>query len=131
MFTSDGAFSGFSIDDKDAALHFYRDQLGIEVSENSMGFLTLQLASGATVLAYVKPDHEPATFTILNFEVDNVEAAVDDLNVRGVVTTIYNGSGAPVDAKGIMRGRGPDIAWFTDPAGNVLSVLAAFSDSSS
>ena len=124
MFTSTGAFSGFSIDDKDAALHFYRDLLGLDVSENDMGFLNLHLGSGATVLAYVKPDHSPASFTILNFPVDDVEAAVDDLNARGVVTTIYNGTGAPVDDKGIMRGNGPDIAWFTDPAGNVLSVLA-------
>ena len=124
MFTSTGAFSGFSIDDKDAALHFYRDVLGLDVVENDMGFLNLRVASGATVLAYVKPDHSPASFTILNFPVDDVESAVDDLNARGVVTTIYNGTGAPVDDKGIMRGNGPDIAWFTDPAGNVLSVLA-------
>ncbi len=125
MFTTTGAFSGFSIDDKDAALHFYRDVLGLEVAENEMGFLTLTFASGATVLAYVKPDHSPASFTIMNFPVTDVESAVDDLNSRGVVTTIYNGRGAPVDDKGIMRGRGPDIAWFLDPAGNVLSVLAA------
>ena len=125
MFSSSGAFSGFSIDDLSAAKQFYGDVLGLRVSENDMGFLNLHLESGATVLAYVKPGHEPATFTILNFEVDDVEAAVDDLNARGVVTTIYNGTGAPVDEKGIMRGNGPDIAWFTDPAGNVLSVLAA------
>jgi catechol 2,3-dioxygenase-like lactoylglutathione lyase family enzyme len=124
MFTSDGAFSGFSIDDKDAALHFYRDILGLEVTENAMGFIELHLASGARVLAYVKPNHESASFTILNFAVEDVEAAVDDLNARGVITTIYNGADSPADAKGITRGRGPDIAWFRDPAGNVLSVLA-------
>jgi len=73
------------------------------------------------VLAYVKPDHEPASFTIMNFEVDDVESAVDDLNARGVVTKIYDN--IPDDDKGIMRGNGPDIAWFKDPAGNVLSVL--------
>ncbi|CAN5156609.1 hypothetical protein BH11ACT2_BH11ACT2_12650 [soil metagenome] len=124
MFTTARAFSGFSIDDKGAALRFYRDVLGLTVTENSMGFLELRLASGATILAYVKPDHVPATYTVLNFEVDDVESAVDDLNSRGVVTTIYSGPGSPTDEKGIMRGRGPDIAWFTDPAGNVLSVLA-------
>jgi catechol 2,3-dioxygenase-like lactoylglutathione lyase family enzyme len=126
MFTTTGAFSGFSINDLEAARHFYGDVLGLDVTVNEMGFLNLHLASGATVLAYVKGEaHSPATFTILNFEVSDVESAVDDLNSRGVVTTIYNDSGAPVDAKGIMRGRGPDIAWFTDPAGNVISVIAA------
>ena len=125
MFTTTGAFSGFSIDDLEKARHFYGDVLGLEVTVNEMGFLNLHLASGATVLAYVKGEaHSPASFTILNFEVDDVESAVDDLNARGVVTTIYNDSGAPVDSKGIMRGNGPDIAWFTDPAGNVISVLA-------
>jgi predicted enzyme related to lactoylglutathione lyase len=121
MFTTSGAFSGFSIDDSAAAKEFYGTTLGLEVTENDLGFLTLHLESGATVLAYVKPDHEPASFTILNFEVDDVESAVDDLNARGVDTKIYEGTG---DEKGIVRGRGPDIAWFRDPAGNVLSVLA-------
>jgi predicted enzyme related to lactoylglutathione lyase len=123
MFTNDGAFSGFSIDDSSAAKHFYGDLLGLDVTENAMGFLELHLASGATVLAYVKPNHEPATFTILNFEVDDVESAVDDLASRGVTMTIY--PGMPLDGKGIMRGNGPDIAWFTDPAANVLSVIGA------
>ena len=123
MFTPNGAFSGFSIDDLDAAKKFYGETLGLTVNENAMGFLNLELASGATVLAYVKPNHEPASFTILNFEVDDVESAVDDLNARGVVTTIYDDM--PGDEKGIMRGNGPDIAWFKDPAGNVLSVLKA------
>jgi len=121
MFTPNGAFSGFSINDLDAAKKFYGETLGLAVRENAMGFLNLELASGATVLAYVKPDHEPASFTIMNFEVDDVESAVDDLNARGVVTKIYDG--IPDDDKGIMRGNGPDIAWFKDPAGNVLSVL--------
>jgi predicted enzyme related to lactoylglutathione lyase len=125
MFTSDGAFSGFSIDDKDAALRFYRDVLGVIVTENAMGFLTLHLASGANVLVYTKPNHEPASYTVLNFEVDDVDSAVDELNRRGIVTTIYNSPDLPTDAKGILRGNGPDIAWFTDPAGNVLSVIAA------
>lgn len=89
-----------------------------------MGFLELHLDSGARILVYSKPNHEPASFTILNFEVDDVESAVDELNTRGIVTDIY-GSAMPADAKGIVRGNGPDIAWFRDPAGNVLSVLSA------
>jgi len=125
MFTPDNAFSGFSIDDLDAAKHFYGEQLGLEVEENSMGFLNLHLSSGATILAYTKPNHVPAEFTILNFEVDDVEAAVDDLNSRGVVTKIYSNPDFNTDAKGISRGQGPDICWFKDPAGNVLSVLKA------
>jgi len=125
MFTPDNAFSGFSIDDLDAAKHFYGEQLGLEVEENSMGFLNLRLKNGATILAYTKPNHVPAEFTILNFEVDDVEAAVDDLNARGVVTKIYSDPDLNTDAKGIARGQGPDICWFKDPAGNVLSVLKA------
>jgi predicted enzyme related to lactoylglutathione lyase len=123
MFTTDNAFSGFSIDDLAAAKHFYGEVLGIEVTENSMGFLNLHLKSGAMILAYTKPNHTPASYTILNFEVDDVEAAVDDLNARGVVTKIYTDPDYGTDAKGISRGRGPDIAWFLDPAGNTLSVL--------
>jgi len=122
MFSAAHAFSGFSIDDLEAAKTFYGETLGLEVTENAMGFLELHLASGAMVLAYVKPDHVPATFTILNFPVDDVESAVDDLNSRGVVTKIY-GDDSGTDDKGISRGRGPDIAWFRDPAGNVISVL--------
>lgn len=123
MFDTTRTFGGFSVDDIDAAEGFYRDVLGLEVSSNEMGILTLHLDSGATVIAYPKGDHRPASFTILNFGVDDVEAAVDALNARGVVTTIYSDE-MPVDHKGIMRGNGPDIAWFRDPAGNVLSVLA-------
>lgn len=123
MFTPDNAFSGFSIDDLDAAEDFYGTKLGLEVSVNAMGFLEIQLASGARILAYTKPNRTPASFTILNFEVDDVEAAVDDLNARGVVTKIYTDPDYGTDAKGIARGQGPDIAWFLDPAGNVLSVL--------
>ena len=121
MFTPTGAFSGFSIDDAAAAKKFYGETLGLAVTENDMGFLELNLDSGAIVLAYVKPDHEPASFTILNFEVDDVDSAVDDLNSRGVKTDIYPGVG---DARGVVKGNGPDIAWFRDPAGNVLSVLS-------
>lgn len=124
MFTTDHAFSGFSVDDLDAAEHFYRDVLRLATHRNDMGMLVLELASGGTVLVYPKPDHEPATYTVLDFPVADIDAAVDDLNARGVVTTIYNDDGAmPVDEKGIMRGNGPDIAWFTDPAGNVIAVI--------
>jgi catechol 2,3-dioxygenase-like lactoylglutathione lyase family enzyme len=123
MFTADHAFSGFSVDDVDAARTFYRDALGLDVTDNAMGFLELHLPTGADILIYTKPNHQPATFTILNFPVADVEAAVDELNARGVVTKIYTDPDFGTDAKGISRGQGPDIAWFTDPAGNVLSVL--------
>jgi len=124
MFTPDRAFSGFSVDDTEAARRFYGDVLGLEVGLNEMGFLEIGLGSGARVLAYEKPNHEPASFTILNFPVADVEAAVDDLNSRGVVTKIYTDPDFGTDERGILRGGGgPDIAWFTDPAGNVLSVL--------
>jgi len=123
MFSTDRAFSGFSVNDIDAAKRFYGETLGLEVEENEMGFIDITLPSGARVLAYGKPDHTPASFTILNFPVDDVEAAVDDLNARGVTTKIYTDPDFGTDAKGIARGMGPDIAWFTDPAGNVISVL--------
>jgi catechol 2,3-dioxygenase-like lactoylglutathione lyase family enzyme len=125
MFTTTGAFSGFSVDDIDAARTFYGETLGFTVITNEMGFLELQLPSGATVLIYAKPNHTPASFTILNFPADDVEAAVDDLNSRGVTTKIYPDDQLLSDSKGIMRGNGPDIAWFRDPAGNVLSVLSS------
>jgi predicted enzyme related to lactoylglutathione lyase len=123
MFSPSGAFSGFSINDLEAAKKFYGEVLGLTVTENEMGFIELGLANGARVLAYVKPNHEPASFTILNFPVDDVTAAVDDLIARGVTMEQYDGM--PQDDKGVMRGNGPDIAWFRDPAGNVLSVLDA------
>jgi catechol 2,3-dioxygenase-like lactoylglutathione lyase family enzyme len=125
MFTTTGAFSGFSVDDIDAARTFYGETLGLSVITNEMGFLELQLDSGAMILIYAKPNHTPASFTILNFPADDVEAAVDDLNARGVTTKIYSDDEMPSDSKGIMRDNGPDIAWFLDPAGNVLSVLSS------
>ncbi|WP_308493846.1 VOC family protein [Microbacterium terrisoli] len=126
-FTPDKAFSGFSVDDAAAAKAFYGDTLGLTVNENAMGFLELVLGDGARVLVYTKPDHGPASFTILNFPVDDIDAAVDELNARGVVTKIYQDPDFGTDEKGIARagGRGPDIAWFRDPAGNTLSVLQA------
>jgi len=120
-FTPAGAFSGFSIRDAAEAKAFYADTLGLTVTDNDMGFLELHLGSRATVLAYVKPDHEPASYTILNFPVADVDAAVDDLIGRGVSMQQYDGM--PQDDRGVMHGNGPDIAWFTDPSGNVLSVI--------
>lgn len=120
MFSDSNAFSGFAASDIEQAREFYAGTLGIEVTEEN-GMLTLHLAGGTSVLVYPKPDHTPAEFTVLNFPVDDVEAAVDVLMERGVAFEIYEGS--PQDEKGIMRGNGPDIAWFRDPAGNILSVL--------
>ena len=120
MFENTKAFSGFSTDDIPTAKQFYSETLGIEVSEDN-GLLVLHLAGDRNTLIYPKPDHEPATYTILNFEVDDVEQAVDELTARGVEFERYEGSGQ--DEKGIMRDQGPDIAWFKDPAGNILSVI--------
>ncbi|MGX1703609.1 VOC family protein [Microbacterium sp. NPDC055357] len=123
-FTTDGAFSGFSVDDIDAARSFYRDTLGLDVRDNEMGFLELRLGSGGSILVYAKPNHTPASFTILNFPVGDIESAVDALIAKGVQTKIYGDDEFPSDAKGIVRGEGgPPIAWFRDPAGNVLAVL--------
>jgi predicted enzyme related to lactoylglutathione lyase len=124
MFTSDRAFSSFAVKDLDEAKAFYGDTLGIPVQEMGMGIIELALGSGARIMVYPKPDHEPAVFTILNFDVDDVEAAVDDLNARGIKTKIYDDADFPTDDKGISRDMGPAIAWFLDPSGNVLAVLS-------
>ena len=123
MLKDSKAFSGFSVDDIQKAKEFYGQTLGLEVSEEPMGLLGLHLAGGATVLIYPKPNHAPATFTILNFPVDNVDKAVDQLTKRGVRFERYNEPDLKTDDKGVMRGNGPTIAWFKDPAGNILSVL--------
>jgi catechol 2,3-dioxygenase-like lactoylglutathione lyase family enzyme len=116
------AFSGFAVPDVAAAKAFYGDTLGIKVSEEEMGLLNLQLGEGREIIVYPKPDHTPATYTILNFPVDDIDAAVDELAGKGVQFLKYEGFDQ--DDKGIARGlEGPQIAWFTDPAGNVLSVL--------
>jgi catechol 2,3-dioxygenase-like lactoylglutathione lyase family enzyme len=120
MFKDSQAFSGFATDDLEGTRAFYADTLGLEVTEEH-GLLTLHLAGGTNVLIYPKPEHTPADFTVLNFPVDDVEAAVDALTERGVEFERYEG--APQDERGVMREGGPFIAWFTDPAGNVLSVL--------
>ena len=119
MLGNSEAFSGFSVDDIPAAKQFYSEVLGLEVTEDN-GMLTLHLAGNRPTLVYPKDEHAPASFTILNFPVDDVEAAVDELVSRGVEFEKYD---FVDDPKGIMRGHGPDIAWFKDPAGNVLSVL--------
>jgi catechol 2,3-dioxygenase-like lactoylglutathione lyase family enzyme len=116
------AFSSFAVRDIDVARAFYRDTLGVQVEDGDMGTLELGGAHGAKVLVYPKPDHEPATFTVLNFPVGDIDHAVDTLRARGVKFEQYTGE-LQTDAKGIMRGNGPDIAWFRDPSGNILSVL--------
>lgn len=122
------AFSGFAVRDTAEARRFYSEVLGLRVVLNGMGILELTLPGGALVIAYPKPDHVPAGYTILNFAVADIDAAVDELNSRGVVTKIYSDPDYGTDGKGIARGRaagrGPDIAWFRDPSGNVISVLA-------
>jgi catechol 2,3-dioxygenase-like lactoylglutathione lyase family enzyme len=126
MFENTNAFSGFAVDDLRRAREFYEGTLGIRVSEEPE-FLTLHLADGRDTLVYRKPDFTPATYTILNFIVDDVEMAVDELSARGVEFERYEGFDQ--DEKGIARSDdGPTIAWFTDPAGNILSVLETSED---
>ena len=123
MLTDSPAFSGFSVDDADRARQFYEETLGLRVTvmPEMGGLLRLHLGGGTEVLVYAKPDHVPATFTVLNFPVPDVEKAVDELGARGVRFEHYENP--PTDEKGIMRAGGPLIAWFTDPAGNVFSVV--------
>ena len=122
MLADSEAFSGFAVPDLAEARRFYADTLGLNVSgQDEDGALTLKLTGGRDVLVYVKPDHIPATYTILNFPVADVEATVDALTERGVRFEQYDG--IEQDDKGINRGQGPLIAWFRDPAGNILSVI--------
>jgi catechol 2,3-dioxygenase-like lactoylglutathione lyase family enzyme len=120
MFENSKAFSGFAVNDLEAAKTFYSETLGVKVTEQN-GLLTLHLAGGRDTLVYPKPDYTPATYTILNFPVDDVDAAVAELTRRGVTFERYEG--IEQDDKGVARGIGPAIAWFSDPAGNILSVL--------
>jgi catechol 2,3-dioxygenase-like lactoylglutathione lyase family enzyme len=120
MFGNTKAFSGFAVDDIQAAQKFYGETLGLNTSEQ-YGLLTLHLAGGRDTLVYPKADHVPATYTILNFQVDDIDAAVDELVGRGVQLERYEGMGQ--DEKGINRAGGPYIAWFKDPAGHILAVL--------
>ena len=124
MMQTQAAFSGFSVDDIDKAKTFYTQTLGLELESEEMG-LRLKLPGGGVVFVYPKSDHQPATFTILNFVVEDIDAAVDELSNVGVQFEHYDD--AYQDEKGIARGiaakQGPDIAWFKDPAGNILAVL--------
>jgi predicted enzyme related to lactoylglutathione lyase len=123
MFENTKAYSGFAVDDMAKAKQFYTETLGLRISEldPDQGLMTLHIAGGPNILVYQSPTHRPASFTILNFPVDDIEKAVDELTRRGVRFERYEGF--DTDEKGIFRGGGPLIAWFKDPAGNVLSVI--------
>ncbi len=126
MISMTGAFSGFSSDDTEVARRFYSEVIGLEVRDGGMGgLIELQLPGGNAVMVYPKDDHQPATYTVLNFAVADIDAAVDQLEAAGVAMLRYEGMDQ--DERGIARwaasGNGPDIAWFTDPAGNILAVL--------
>src|SRR4051812_272573 len=123
MFANTKATNGFAVDDIEAAKQFYGETLGLGVTvlSEEFGVTSIQLAGGRSTLVYAKPDFVPATYTVLNFEVDEIESAVDDLAARGVSFERYDGFDQ--DEKGIAHGPGPHIAWFKDPAGNVLAVL--------
>ena len=124
MLKDSQAFSGFSTNDIEKTRHFYEEILGVTVRDDSMGAIMLVLGSGGTVFIYPKEDHTPATYTVLNFPVNDIDAAFDSLSKKGVAFEHYEGM---TDEKGIARGLannyGPDIAWFKDPAGNILSIL--------
>jgi len=126
MFKNMKAVSSFSVNDLQKAKDFYKDTLGLEITEGTMGVLTLHISGGGEIFVYPKPNHVPATFTILNFPVPDIEKAVDDLMQLGITFEQYD-EPMKTDEKGILRGngQGPDIAWFKDPAGNILSVLQA------
>jgi catechol 2,3-dioxygenase-like lactoylglutathione lyase family enzyme len=126
VFKATAAFSGFSVSDLARARQFYSETLGLEVSGDGVG-ARIQLPGGGTVFIYPKADHQPAGFTILNLQVGDIDEAVDELTRRGVRFEHYDDGAVKTDEKGVLRGRaqnmGPDIAWFKDPAGNILSVL--------
>jgi len=125
MFSNSKAFSSFSVNDLPKAKEFYTGILGLKADEvhGMQGLLNLHISGDNSVMIYSKPNHTPASFTVLNFPVDDVEKAVDKLSSKGVSFEIYNEKDFKTDEKGIMRGNGPKIAWFKDPAGNILSVL--------
>jgi catechol 2,3-dioxygenase-like lactoylglutathione lyase family enzyme len=126
MFHYAKPFSGFSVSSLDQARKFYHDKLGLEVDDTPMGMLQLKIDDDTKVFVYEKPNHEPATFTILNFPVDDIEQAVDELSDKGIRFETYTEGDIRTNEKGIARpgnGAGPKIAWFKDPAGNILSVL--------
>lgn len=127
MFKNTEAFNSFSVDDIKKAKKFYGETLGLKVTDGAMDTLALHLTGSTRIMIYPKPNHEPATFTILNFPVEDIDAAIDTLKDKGVKFIHYDDDNLPQDEKGVLRGlsagMGPDIAWFEDPAGNVLSVL--------
>lgn len=126
MFEQTDAFSSFAVSSKADAIQFYGDVLGCDVEATAEG-IELHFPNGNTIFMYEKPAHEPASFTVLNFPVDDIEKAVNDLLVKGVSMHIYDDLPAEQDGLGILRGKaagmGPDIAWFSDPSGNILSVI--------
>jgi predicted enzyme related to lactoylglutathione lyase len=126
MVKATNAFSGFSVDDIDRAKDFYGRVLGLDASVGEMGVLDIKLGNGATVMAYPKQDHQPATYTMLNFVVDDIESAVDELSAAGVAFEKYDMPEIKTDSRGIARspgGEGPTMAWFKDPAGNILGLI--------
>ena len=127
MFKNTKAFSSFSVDNLEKAKQFYGQTLQLDVSDNSMGVLDLHMAGGGEIMIYPKPNHSPASFTVLNFRVDDIEKAVAGLGKLGVVFEQYDMKDLKTDPKGIVWGKkadmGPNIAWFKDPAGNILSVI--------
>lgn len=122
MFKDTKAFSGFSVDDTQKAKDFYSQILGLEVSDEMQGLLSLHIKGGNKIIIYPKPNHVPAIFTILNFPVPDIEQAVDDLTELGVIFEKYDYPQLKTDEKGICHGK-PKVAWFKDPAGNILSVI--------
>ena len=125
MLNVSNAFSSFSVNDIQKAKEFYGKTLGLELANGPEGTLVLPLPGGAKALMYPKPNHQPATFTVLNFPVDSVEKAVDELSQHGVRFEVYDEPNLKTDVRHFSRGNGPTIAWFKDPAGNILSVLEA------
>lgn len=127
MFKNTKAISSFSVDDLEKARIFYNQTLGVDIREEDDMGLTLQLSDGTNIFIYPKENHQPATFTILNFMVDDIDSTIEDMSNKGVQFEQYDDENLPQDEKGVLRGlragKGPDIAWFKDPAGNILSVL--------
>lgn len=124
MLQNSKAFSSFSVDDVKKAKEFYQEVLGLEVKDNPMGVIEVVVSGSSNILLYPKPNHVPATFTVLNFPVKDIDQAADELIAKGVKFEIYNQESIKTDQKGISRGNGgPNIAWFRDPAGNILSIL--------
>jgi catechol 2,3-dioxygenase-like lactoylglutathione lyase family enzyme len=125
MFKESKAFSSFSVNDLQAAKQFYTETLELQVTDSPMGVIELHIADSRNIIVYPKPNHQPATFTVLNFLAQNIDVAVDTLIAKGIVFEQYKGEHMNTDEKGIVRGNGygPNIAWFKDPAGNILSIV--------